>query len=350
MKLILPLALVPLALIARDDLSTKYEQDRWVVVESSITMETEVTDFEMLIDGEPPEGNRGGGGGDSSTSLTRSIVTADRVMEAGEDGPTRVLREFRSVGGSQTMSSGDQERESQANSPLGGVTLELALEDGEVSASVSDGDSQEDAQLQGHSMTLALDALLPDGDMDEGDSWDLDKEALGKALGLELQQVLFTRPERAEGGGGERGGGRGRRGGGGGNTSGLAELGQIDWEGEAKFGGSVDHDGTACYEISIKFEGSGELPEREFGGLGRDRAVTPNTELLAWVGTDLEIELEGRLLVSIEGHLPVLLELEGELTREMERTMDRGERTMEMSRTTEGTLKIQIEVSTESAE
>lgn len=349
MKLILPLVLVPLALCTREDLSTKYEKDRWVVVESSISMETEVTNFEMLIDGETPEGNRWGGGGDSSTSLTRSIVTADRLLEADEDGPTRVLREFRSVDGSQTMSFGDQERESQANSPLAGVTLELVLDDGEVNASVSEGDSQEDAQLQGHSMTLALDALLPDGDMDEGDSWDLDKEALGRALGLDLQQVLFTRPER--GGEGERGGGgRGRRGGGGGNTSGLGELLQVDWEGEAKLGGIVDHDGTPCYEISIQLEASGDLPERQFGGRDRDRALSPELELLPWIGTTLEIELEGRLLVSVEGHLPVLLELEGELTREMERTMDRGERTIEMSRTTEGTLKIQIEVSTESAE
>lgn len=350
MKLILPLIFVPLALIARDDLSTKYEKDRWLVVESSITMETEVTDSEMLIDGEPPEGNRGGGGGDSSTSLTRSIVTADRVLEADEDGPTRALREFRSVDGSQTMSFGDQERESQANSPLAGVTLELTLEDGDVSASVSDGESQEDAQLQGHSMTLALDALLPDGDMDEGDSWDLDKEAIGTALGLDLQQVLFTRPERggeSEGGGGGRGG---RRGGGGGNTSGLGELLQVDWEGEAKLGSTVDHDGTSCYEVTIQLEASGDLPERQFGGRGRDRVMSPELETLPWIGTTLEIELEGRLLVSVEGHLPVLLELEGELIREMERTMERGERTMEMSRTTEGTINIQIEVSTESAE
>lgn len=336
-------------LCATADLSTDYRTDRILVVESTLEFQAEVTSFEVLLDGEPREG--GGGGGEQTSTVTISTVHADHAVEAADGKASKVHREFRSLSASNTRGGGEA---NDLSSPLEGVTLELVEEDGEVSVSVPGGEDLEDAQLEGHQMTLAMDALLPDGEVEDGDSWNLDGDMIAAAIGFQQQGVLFTRPEREGRERGERGGGGGggRRGGGGGQAGSLAEFRHLDWEGTASLGGTEDYEGTSCWMIELELEASGALPEQAGGGRrGRDRSASPAEPSYSLpVETTMEVEIKGRMLISTEDRRPVLLDLEGTFERETERTMERGERTIEMSGSSEGTFKLGVIVSEESPE
>lgn len=350
MHRILTASVCAAGLLAPHDLSTDYRPDRILVVESTISFEAKVTDFEVLIDGQPPEGLERAS--DQSSTLTITTVHADQVMKTDDGSPTQVQREFRSLSGTTARSAGGEEDSTDLVSPLDGATLELTDDDGEVAVTALGENDLEEAQLKGHRLTLALDVLLPGDEMNEGDSWELDSEAIADALGIQRHGVLFPRrPADAGRGNGERGNGRRRGRRGGAQAGGLNELQHLDWEGTAELSGTEDYEGIDCWVIELEMEATGELPEQAQGRRGRDRAVQPpSTQPALALQTTMEIELKGRLLVSVEGRRPVHLHLNGDFGREMERSMDRGERTMEMTSSSEGTLTLNVDVSEESPE
>src|SRR6185503_7021349 len=112
------------------------------------------------------------------------------------------------------------------------------------------------AVLEGHLPTLALDALLPDKEVEVGSTWKLEGDALLRALSLDIEGALFPPAESGGSGGEERGerSGSRRRGG----TRGLAEMVRaVNWKGTAKLDAlDEDHDGVVCAAIVLKFEGS----------------------------------------------------------------------------------------------
>ena len=350
-RLIYPAA-IGLALCAGETISTDYTHGKAlrIEVESTYSMETERS---MERDGEPVESRRGGGG---PTVDTRTIVMIDEVLEHEDDRPTKVRREFEELGGTMTMTRRDEEIENERECPLEGVTLEMQLEDGDVVTEVVDGDEpDDDALLEGHYLTLSLDALLPEDDVDPGDDWDIEGEALLRALCIDVEPQLFPRPERPEREeGGERGRGRGQRGGSRGGGGGLrAFFENGDWDGKATLGDDTEeHGDVVCHVITIEAECSGELPEQERGDRGGGRGgggmAAPTT--LPIPENSFEVELEGTLYFSVADQRPVYFEIEGTVSTESLREMERGDSTFSISSTGEGTFKYTIEINVASTD
>lgn len=349
MKTILCAAVVALTVPAGTKLATSYEEGARLRIETETSFHLETTNFEMERDGEPVEARWGG---DQYSESNRREVHVDTILAVEDGKPTRVRRAFGVVKSKNLFEMGDNSNEGEVESPLADLTLELALDDGEVVVDVVEGSEPDQEQaLQGHALTLTLDALLPKEELDEGDSWDLSGDAIAHALGLDMEGAYFPPPSRddAEEGGGE--GRRGRRGGGFGRGGGQSlgrTLRGAEWEGEAKLVSlDEDHDGVKCAAIEIELEASGELPEPEFGGRGgRGGMLGAPTAAL---GTTVEVELEGRLLFSLETRRPVQFTIEGTVTLDRDTEREFGERSMHIRSTQEGEFR-QVVTFTEAAE
>lgn len=344
-------AAAALLFVSGQNVQTQYTVDRTLRIEAHTKIAMETTSFEMERDGEPVETGFGGGG----TSIEhRSVIMKDTVLAAEDGAPTRLRREFVELSGDSVMSRGDQEMESERECPLSEVTLELSMEDGDVRVEVADGSEPDDeATLEGHQLALALDALLPSGEVEAGDSWEIDGEQLKRAMMFDLEDAFYPRPQRTEGeagGRGGRGGGRGgMRGGRRGGSSPARFFAAGDWDAKATLSpDKEEHDGIECLVINIEAECTGSLPEPEggFGGGGRrgggGRALSVPAAPVR--ENSFEVELEGQLFFDAASGHPVHLELEGSIATENNREMNRGESTISISSSEEGTIQYTVDL------
>ena len=334
---------------AGQSLDTDYAQERAFRIETETVISMETTHFEVERDGEPMNFGGGGGGG---TEESMTSVVIDTVLEHEGGKPMRVQRVFEELAADLSMSMRGETMDMESDCPLSGCSLEITVdEDGETSAEIVDGDEpDDDTMLEGHHAALALDALLPSEDVEEGDSWTLEPQAVRRALGVDLRRKLFPRP-RPEGGGGggeERGRG-GRRGGrsragGGGSVFALAE-----WEGEATLSSMEDeYDDMPCALIELTFSAAGDMPEpepRERGEGRRGRMPVMTRAAAPLFESGYEIEIKGRLYVSLEENRPVAAEFEGSMLTDQRTERERGESVMVMSMTREGTYERTVTVS-----
>ena len=343
-------ALIGLPLIGGQLLTTDYTRDQAlrIEVESSFSMET--VDFSMEVDGEPQESRWGGG---MNSTESRRIVMIDTVLEHDDGTPTRIRREFEELSADSIRQMGDREFESERECPLNEVVLELSLDGGDVTAEVIEGSEPDnEAVLEGHQLTLALDALLPEEEVEAGDSWKMEGDAMLRAVGFDVEAALFPPPTRdAEGGDGE--GGRGGRGrgmrGGGADAARFFQNG--DWTVEATLEADTeDWQGVTCHVIKLEVEGEGELPERERGdrggrgggGGGGGAAMLASAPIAP--ENSYEVELEGVLYFSVEGGCPVHFEVEGSVATESVTERSRGESSMVMTSSKEGQFKYSVDV------
>ena len=327
-----------------DSLTTRYSKER--ALEVSVTTETtnEVTNMEITIDGEPMDrGGRGGGG----STRTISYSYTDTLLEAKDGMPTKVQRSFDEFRGATESEGRDGPVEREAASSFEGITVVLTATDDDVDAEVTDGDAPDgDGRLTGHRLALPLDGLVPSDEIDAGDTWDVEGEALAIALGLGLERKLIDRPER-EGGGEGRGGGGGRRGGmqrGGGGGGGLAALADGEWSITATYSGDTEEAGgveCAIIKYEIEVEGTIEQPQR---GGRRDRAAGPSTTNVVPQETTYAGEFEGRLLWCIAEERPVQFTFEGSYQTEMETERETQRGVMQMSRSAETTVNLTVEI------
>jgi hypothetical protein len=295
-------------------LATKYSPDHKLRCDVTMNVKTEST-MKRERDGQPVEGR---GGGESSAELTMREVHVDQIVEVKDGKPSKVKRTFETVSGKGEFSFGDNSHEFNMESPLENVTLEISQsKDGKPEVSVADGKKpDEPAALESHRPELFLDALLPDGDVDAKASWDLDSDAVKRALRVDVAHALYARPAADEGDSGGGGGGRrrGGRGPGGGMMGGETRLfHDADFKGRARLVSTDEEvDGVKCAKIEIKLDASGEMaaPDRGAGGQRR-RMPMSASETEASLANHYDIHLEGDLLVSMKDHRPVSLALEG---------------------------------------
>lgn len=333
----IPFAFALLA-VGGTKLATQYEAERSVRVSVESEFSLETTSFEMTRDGEPVQGGFGGGGSETS----RKIVHVDKWIAVEDGKPAKVERTFEELAQTSVMRFGDQERESSSDSPLAGVTLELSAgSDGEVEVTVKDGKAPaQEVALQHHRLELALDGLLPDGEKEAGAKWDLEKEAVRRALLTDVSPALFPPPAESEDSGGGQGGRRGGRGRG---SSGGRLFDVADWTGKATYAGDEEHDGVQCAVIELEIEAEGELPDMPRGGRRPGDAYAPELELA--LAPKYEVKLEGKLFYSLADKRPLALELEG--TVEIVTDEDREGRdggTMHISSTQEGKFEQTVTV------
>jgi hypothetical protein len=313
------------ALLALQELATRYEPERAVRVTSELHIEVE-TQRESLRDGQPSER----GGGSSSSSDTRKSAHIDRYVACADGRPTKVRRTFESAAGDVEFSFGEESMATSLETPFDGVAVEIDVdEDGELSHSVAEGSDPGQESLEKLRPELAVDALLPSGAVEEGGTWELEGPDIVRALGLDLTDVLFRRPEPEEGaaGGGPGGGGRGRGGmRGGGRGLGLRQLAEAEWSGKATYKGEAEREGVRCAVIALELECERES-EDENGS------------------SSLEAKLAGELYVALEARRPVALSVEGSLRAESESEREREGVVFETRSQSEGTFKLAYSVS-----
>jgi len=356
MRSLLLISVLTAALLDGVQPATSYVGEREFVTESECTLEMTQVAFEIVRDGEPMDiPDRGGSG----SSETRTVTTRDTIQSVDKEGaPAEQLRAFESVELFSTMSMGDQEMDNEREGRLHEVTLALKVEDGEVSCEVEDGvEPDEEEALEGHTLGLGIDAALPDEEVQEGDEWELDNDAVRAILGLDVERALFGgRPATPEGGEGGRGrGGRGgRRGPRGSSSGGFNTLIQAEWEGEATLeSAEAELDQVKCCIIALSFEASGEFepPEREWGGgrggRGGRAPLLDAASGASLVGVAYEAELEGKLWFSLEENRPLQLEIEGEVSVITETIREWGESSIEMYSESEGELELILTVTEE---
>ena len=350
-----PILLTCAALLAGGtQFATDYSADKAFKVEFQSTLSMKTTSMSMERDGEPVE--RPGGGGANSSSQSRKAVFTDKIVAAKAGKASKLTRTFESLSGSSTFTMGEDETTRDLEPQLTGVTLSLERADnGDVTAKVADGKApSDDACLAGHHMELALDAFLPEGEVADGASWEINKDVVKRALALDMEKALYPRPAPTEGGDAPRGGGGG--GGGGGRGRGFGGMGGGDgrlleiaaWESKATLTDEkVEKGGVACRVIAIELKAKGDMPEpapRE-GGPRRGQALGLESES-ALFGSTYKIELEGKLYFSTADKRPVAFELEGSLNQDTD--MEREGRdggTMRIKSTREGTYKQTVSVS-----
>lgn len=324
-------------------LSTQYKTDRALRMEIEGSLKMETTTMEIVRDGEPVEGM-----GAMSSETRRKEVHVDKVLEVKDGKPTKVERSFEKVGGKSSRTMGENSNDSEIESPLDGVTLEIKRGSGDKVEVTAQGKSPDAKALEGHVLENFLDGLLPEGDVKADATWDLEPDAIKRALRSDVSKALYPPPERPENGGGEgRGGGRRR----GGRMGGGPDLMQMaEWKGKAKLVSTdKDVDGKVCAVIELKLEAKGDLPEPEFGGGRRERSFEPAIEAFAAAKNGYEVSLEGKLVFAIKDRRPVSLDLEGTAKTEMERETKRDDHTMKIHSVVEGTVTYKVAVSEEAA-
>lgn len=328
--------------------STDYSKERALRVTSEFEMRSETTST-VERDGQPSESPMGA----MSSSQKRRTVHVDRVVEHEDGAPKKVRRHFEELKHEGTMSFGDQERSDEREGALVDVTLELTRgEDDEVEIKVVEGDEPVGEALEGHRLELALDALLPDGDVEAGAEWKPDSDAVKRALGVDLSNVLFPPPAPEEPQGGEGGSGRGRGRSSRGPSMTSALMQQADWECTAKLtDGETEFEGAKCVTIELEMSAEGSMPEPEGGSSGgRMFGGAFAVYSFARPENSYEIKLEGKLLFDTARRMPVRLELEGTLSMENHMEYTRNESTMKIDSQTEGEIAIEITLAEEKSE
>lgn len=341
MNALVPSLFAGLLLSGGHTLATKYSTDRTLrfELESSLTMST--TSMEVERDGEPVES----GGRGSKMESVYEEVHVDRPMAVGDGKPTKLRRTFEKVGGTSSMTFGDNVRDSELESSFEGVTLELVVKDGAVETDVVEGSKPDgEGALEGHRIETFLDGLLPSDAVEVDGAWDLEKDAILRALRLDVRKALYARPAPPEGGGESGGGGRRSGRGMGGGSNGMLE--NAEWKGTAKLvSADKEIDGVSCSVVELKLEaaGSRELPQRTGGRRGGVFGL--ETALENTLTYDLR--LEGKLVFSNKDKRPVSLKLEGTAHSDTRTEFSGGERSMKTHAVQDGKIEYKVEVSEE---
>lgn len=330
-------------------LDTHYAAGDSVRVEVASRFEIETVEASMELDGESREGFGVG----ARSVEERRLVHVDTVLEARDGVPTKVRRAFEEIVVEGTLAFGDQAQDVEREGPLADAVIELTLtEDDEVSVEVVEG-SVDDDLLEGHRLEHALDALLATDDLEVDDEYEIDGDAIARALQSELEPVLFPRAEREDD---EEGRGRGRRGmrGGAPSLTRLSNAGEWDAT-ETLESVEAEFEGIACVKIALRLECGGELPEPERGEGGRGRRgggrmLASTLAATSLVATEFELTADGALYVSLDHRRPLGLELEGTLTIESEHTRSRGESEMTMRSLQEGRFEHRVLITAVEAE
>ena len=323
-------------------LSTDYKAEHALRLEIESSVKLETTTMEIEVDGERQDPH---GAGMSSESHKKE-VHVDRVVEAKDGKPVKVRRQFEEVEGKIGFSGGDNSNEMDLESPLGGVTIEIARNsDGKVDVTAVEGGKPDDKALQGHLPELFLDALLPEGEVEVGASWDLDADAVKRALRLDVSDSVFPRAHREDG---QDGGGRGR---GMRRMMGDSSLMQrAEWKGKAKLAATDEKvDGVPCAVIEIEVSASGDLPEPEMRGRERGQAFEPSGLSAPALKTTYDVDLSGKFSFAVREKRPVSLDLEGTAKVETETESTRNERNFKVHIVREGTVTFKVAVGEEAA-
>ena len=358
------------ASVSPTELTTRSSTDAQLRLRWSTEIDSS-TESTFELDGRTMDRERPGGG---DSSVEQEVVWLDHVVEVTDGRPTQVRRTFETVRREVDGPRGSRTEEG----PLQGSVLLLTTDaEGNWDVEQEEGVAEE-TLLAGHRGALFFESLLPGEGLEPGDTWDIDGDAIGTALGHDLRRALFPRSQ--EEGRGRRGEGR-RRGarsarldrrlgnfgsfaerakdrarlrigrrlrqgqgmrGGRGGFPGL--LSRADWSGKGTWLVEPEEvDGELCHIVSLELEAELDLGEDALGRGQRDfaageRTASPSRARARAGGLELDSTWTGRVAVSVETRRPVLFEIEGRVTTELEVERERDGGTLRIVRREEGTV------------
>lgn len=192
-----------LGLLPRAD-GPVFEPAEESVIRREITtlVELALDSISIEVDGEDREIAKQG---DLEYSNEEHLVVIDTVSEVGDGRMLEFEREFAVVTAEQTVRytspEGDSEGDSmEPSSRLDGRTILFTWDEDDESyfREFSDDDEEDDVLLEGLIPDLDFLAVLPDGDVAEGDEWDLDEEVAGYFLWPGGRLHLLNEEEEVE--------------------------------------------------------------------------------------------------------------------------------------------------------
>ena len=180
--LVLFAATFTLIVPARDELRTVYEADTVIRYEGRDWTQLAPGESGLTINGEELPADEGFDLSPPAQEWEERLSTATYIDEVEDGRPVLARREFDEIGKSESDPEGERELEGV----LQGRTIVLrAEEDGEVEAELEDDEDEVDESfLRRHQIIYSVDHLLPDAEMEEGDSWSLDDDAARAFLGF----------------------------------------------------------------------------------------------------------------------------------------------------------------------
>ncbi len=192
-------AIVAAVLVApeREELRAVYSEDVALVVRSESTTRMELGDLSGTVNGQelPPEALEEIGGSMTSEDKLERVELTVTIDEVEDGRPIAATHEYAEVWRRKT--DGDEETEEEG--PLDGRTVKLRLgDDDEVEAEIADdGEDVDELYLKDHLLSYVCEHYLPDDEAEEGDSWDLDEDAVFELLRRSGGPELFIE-ENAE--------------------------------------------------------------------------------------------------------------------------------------------------------
>jgi hypothetical protein len=264
----------------------------------------------------------------SVDSLERIVVT-DEIAEVDDGRPTDFRRTFVELTQENTESAGDEENERTSGSDLEGITVRFLWDDGDEEYYVElddDDDEVEERLLEWLTDDMDMRGVLPDGEVEEGDEWDIDAEAY---LTLMWPSGLLGFHGEDEDGVDDYDRGMNQQ---------IVE--NIEGEGTATFEGLRDEDGTTVavirVELSVETWADGET---EIEGTELDTGIV------------LERDVEGEVLWDVEsGHLyGAHLEADAEMriTRSRVAETEEGDFDVENEEVYSGSITYDVEIERE---
>ena len=249
-----PACLLPLALLA-PPASTPLETLTWRPEELTLvrtfraTHETDLAEMAMLLDGEERE-NPHAGSMEMHVTTTETYVLVDEILATNDERATHFERTFREIGQRRVMESplADEPREGSRESELEGETVVFRWDEDEEAYELEfETDVGLDDELLEHLVEDAtFRAFLPEGAVEEGDSWEVDIEAFARVMWPGGELGLQEEEEEGASDYGEV-------------TRALME--ELEGEVEATYAGDREEDGVlvAVIELEIEARTSAEM-------------------------------------------------------------------------------------------
>lgn len=339
------------ALPTRDTIAFAPEDGTSITVTFLSTSELVLDDMQMLMNGQENA---------MMPSIEMDMITtteyqfSDTYERMAKGQPARLKRTYETiktaVNGETTMEMmGEEQTEDLAgsgSSALEGESVLFNLKDGEYIKSWPEGEEGDDDLLESLLEDVSLRGMLPEGEVAEGESWDIDLSIMldllapGGDLGLELEMeggdnAMSMGPDTDM-------------------MSDIREMLSGNMEGTitGKLTGYRDADGArvAVIEIDIEVDCTTDMVDMMREKIEESLPPEAGVEIdLASVDVSYVMEGSGELLWNASaGHIAGLsLELEIAMSMEMTMGMDAGgqqmdmEMAMEMSGTTEVTVEVE---------
>lgn len=311
-RVLLPLLVAP-ALLAFTPRGAEiaYSPAKDLTLKKTITSTSEMAMDEMnlVVDGQEMDQ---GGDMEMEMSQSQTLVIIDNYAEVGTDQPIKLSRTFETISDDSTRAMshpmmGDNETEASGESELEGKTVvfQWDAEDGDYVVKYAEGSEADEELLAGLVEDVDLRAFLPDGEVAEGASWNVEAEAMRVVLapGGNLHISQDTSGEDMFGSGPEPS---------------MAEmLGDLEGKVTCTLEGMRDEGGTpvAAIKLAIEVTSTNDLAEflaEQIANQEKPEGMDIEMDIES-MDIEFQFEAEGSLLWNVEKGIAHSMTLEGDI-------------------------------------